>query len=643
MSPPRSSKRSPESTRCPSLPHFVLHTGDLTHLAKPDEFDAVAELLKEVKAGKVLYVPGEHDFDGDGNKEYLKRYGKGTTGTGWYSFDYDGVHFIGLVNVANAKSGSGDGGLGVIGKDQLEWLKKDVDGLKDSNPVVVFAHVPLWTVYEKWGWGTRDSEQALKILKRFGSLTVLNGHIHQVLRKVEGKVTFHTARSTAFPQSEPGKGSPGPIRDLPAEKLKAALGLSAVSYVENRRLTRHRGFHARMTNRTARSKRNSPQRFLSTFHGTGGTCSRRRSCNTYLPREGRCAMKKMKKWWLAAAVSLAVFAGFGAGIAKAQPSPPVRDIGGEVRGVFATRCAGCHGPDLAKPKGRFGYVLDLRRIAANPEMVIPATTDRVRAVDTRPGGRDAPDRLAARSAHAGAKGSHSGMDRRWCPGRFPRCLGFPSFSPIRTDDPSTHRDGPGGSVHPLAGQVSPATAPLPDCSCPGGWGRRDSVGVATKSDSVGISSILLMARGSCRDPDSGAGVAVRSGRERSGFASTLDGPPLARDERCRVAAHRSCLRRTRCPPRGTKSRRAASADVRGPHHRTHCPPRRSARTRRRLLHLLAQLTHPHFQVGMSTGKATGKATHQRLGQKGAAHVGQMVADRTPNSAHTNASVTRLTL
>src|ERR1700734_1106972 len=105
-------------------PAFVLHTGDLTHLAKPDEFDAVAELLKEVKAGKVLYVPGEHDFDGDGNQEYLKRYGKGTQGTGCYSFDHHGVHFIGLVNVANAKSGSGDGGLGVIGKDQLEWLEK---------------------------------------------------------------------------------------------------------------------------------------------------------------------------------------------------------------------------------------------------------------------------------------------------------------------------------------------------------------------------------------------------------------------------------------------------------------------------------------------------------------------------------------
>ena len=217
----------------PDPPAFVLHTGDLTHLAKPEEFDAVAELLKEVKTGKVLYVPGEHDFDGDGNKEYLSRYGKGTKGMGWYSFDHQGVHFIGLVNVAGAKSGSGDGGLGVIGADQLQWLAKDVAGLKDSVPVVVFAHVPLWMVYEKWGWGTRDAEQALKILKRFGSLTVLNGHIHQVIQKVEGKVTFHTARSTAFPQSEPGKGTPGPMRNLPAEKLKAALGLSAVSYVEN--------------------------------------------------------------------------------------------------------------------------------------------------------------------------------------------------------------------------------------------------------------------------------------------------------------------------------------------------------------------------------------------------------------------------
>lgn len=216
----------------PDAPAFVLHTGDLTHLAKPAEFDACAEILKGVKAERVLYVPGEHDFDGDGNAEYLKRYGKDTRGLGWHSFDFKGVHFVGLVNVANAKSGSGDGGLGVIGKDQLDWLKTDLAGLKDEVPVVVFAHVPLWALHEKWGWGTKDAEQALGLLKRFGSVTVLNGHVHQVLQKVEGTVTFHAARSTAFPQSEPGKGTPGPIRDLAADKLKATIGITAVSYVE---------------------------------------------------------------------------------------------------------------------------------------------------------------------------------------------------------------------------------------------------------------------------------------------------------------------------------------------------------------------------------------------------------------------------
>jgi 3',5'-cyclic AMP phosphodiesterase CpdA len=217
----------------PERPAFVLHTGDLTHSAIPGEFDAVAELLKEVKTGHLLFVPGEHDFDTDGNTEYLKRYGRGTTGNGWYSFDTQGVHFIGLVNVATSKSGSKDGGLGVIGREQLQWLQKDVAGLSDSTPIVVFAHVPLWTVYENWGWGTRDSAHALALLKRFGSLTVLNGHIHQVMQKVEGNVTFHTARSTAFPQSQPGKGTPGPMRNLPAEKLKSTLGLTAVTYVEN--------------------------------------------------------------------------------------------------------------------------------------------------------------------------------------------------------------------------------------------------------------------------------------------------------------------------------------------------------------------------------------------------------------------------
>src|SRR5262249_42517683 len=204
-------------------PAFVLHTGDLTHLAKAEEFDTVAQVLKGLKP-PVFYVPGEHDFDDDGNQLYRDRYGKGTSGSGWHSFDYQGAHFVGLVNVANSKSGSA-AGLGQIGGEQLQWLAKDLAGVSNDRPVVVFAHVPLWAVYEKWGWGTQDAQQALELLKRFASVTVLNGHIHQVMQKVEGKIAFHTARSTAFPQSEPGKGSPGPIRDIPAERLRSLLGL----------------------------------------------------------------------------------------------------------------------------------------------------------------------------------------------------------------------------------------------------------------------------------------------------------------------------------------------------------------------------------------------------------------------------------
>src|SRR5206468_8018911 len=163
----------------------------------------------------------------DDGKAYLDRYGKGTRGTGWHSYDHRGVHFVGLVNVANLQPG----GLGVLGPDQLEWLKKDLEGLGSSTPVVVYAHVPLWTVYPKWGWGTRDSEAALALLRRFGSVTVLNGHIHQVLQKTEGNVTFHTGRSTAFPQPQPGMAeSPGPIKNVPADRLRGMLGLAEVRY-----------------------------------------------------------------------------------------------------------------------------------------------------------------------------------------------------------------------------------------------------------------------------------------------------------------------------------------------------------------------------------------------------------------------------
>ena len=212
----------------PTAPEFMLHTGDISHLSKPEEFDTVNQILKAAKPQDVFYVPGEHDVLNDNGKQFLDRYGKGTKGSGWYSFDKKGVHFIGLVNVVNLKAG----GLGTLGHDQLEWLEDDVKHLKSSTPIVVFAHIPLWSVYPEWGWGTEDSAQALAYLKKFGSVTVLNGHIHQTLQKVEGKVTFHTAASTAFPQPAPGKAdSPGPMK-VPAEQLKSVLGITDVKYVQ---------------------------------------------------------------------------------------------------------------------------------------------------------------------------------------------------------------------------------------------------------------------------------------------------------------------------------------------------------------------------------------------------------------------------
>jgi 3',5'-cyclic-AMP phosphodiesterase len=213
-------------------PEFMLHTGDVSHLSRPEEFDTVDQILKSAPTKDVFYVPGEHDVLDDDGKQFRERYGKGSKGDGWYSFDKKGVHFIGLVNVMNLKAG----GLGTLGHEQLEWMEDDVKHLKHSTPIVVFAHIPLWTIYPEWGWGTEDSARALAYLKKFGSVSVLNGHIHQVMQKVEGNVTFHTAMSTAFPQPAPGSApSPGPMK-VPAEQLRSVLGITDVNYV--------RGHHA---------------------------------------------------------------------------------------------------------------------------------------------------------------------------------------------------------------------------------------------------------------------------------------------------------------------------------------------------------------------------------------------------------------
>jgi 3',5'-cyclic AMP phosphodiesterase CpdA len=215
----------------PARPDFLLHTGDITHLSRPDQFAVAAGLMQEsrVGRGKVCYVPGEHDVIGDNGAEFFRRFGERQQAGGWYSFDHRGVHFVGLINVLNLKAG----GLGHLGAEQLAWLKKDLAPLSPETPVLVFAHMPMWSLYPAWGWGTEDSLEAMGYLRRFGSVSVLNGHIHQIQQKVEGNITFYTARSTAYPQPAPGVGpAPGPLKTVAPGALHSYLGIRSVRHVQ---------------------------------------------------------------------------------------------------------------------------------------------------------------------------------------------------------------------------------------------------------------------------------------------------------------------------------------------------------------------------------------------------------------------------
>ncbi|MDB5735314.1 MAG: metallophosphoesterase [Alphaproteobacteria bacterium] len=209
----------------PVAPALTLHTGDITHLSRAAEFDTAMQLMGGLKAGELHTTPGEHDVTDGTGSEYFARFGKASAGRGYYSFDHQGVHFVALVNVMHFQAG----GLGAFGEDQLAWLKDDLAARTSSTPVVVFAHMPMWTIQESWGWGTADAEVALGYLRRFGSVTILNGHIHQIVQKVEGNITFHTARSTAYPQPAPGVGTgPGPLKVAPSE-LPGMLGMTSIT------------------------------------------------------------------------------------------------------------------------------------------------------------------------------------------------------------------------------------------------------------------------------------------------------------------------------------------------------------------------------------------------------------------------------
>ena len=210
----------------PKRPSMILHTGDVTHLSKPTEFDAAWQIMQGAKF-EAHYVPGEHDVIGDDGKQFFSRFAKEANPGGWYSFDQGGVHFVALNNVQNFEKSQAGG----FGTDQLEWLEKDLKGRSASAPIVVFTHVPMWPIYPQWGWATADAPQALSYLKRFGSVTVLNGHIHQIVQNIEGNVTYRTAMSTAFPQPAAGVGpAPGPLK-VPADKLRDVIGIREVTIV----------------------------------------------------------------------------------------------------------------------------------------------------------------------------------------------------------------------------------------------------------------------------------------------------------------------------------------------------------------------------------------------------------------------------
>lgn len=208
----------------PKRPSFVMHTGDLSHLAEPVEFDTVKQMMGTIKTGKTFYVPGEHDQLEGNLKDYGKLFGHGTVGRGWYSWDVHGIHFMALVNASSTEA------MGHLGQDQLDWIRKDVAGLSSETPIVVFAHIPLFAMYPKWGWSTDDATKALSYLRRFASVSVLNGHVHQVMTKVEGNITFHVARSTAYPQGAPGTvPNPGPIT-VPSNELHQSLGIMTAQW-----------------------------------------------------------------------------------------------------------------------------------------------------------------------------------------------------------------------------------------------------------------------------------------------------------------------------------------------------------------------------------------------------------------------------
>jgi 3',5'-cyclic AMP phosphodiesterase CpdA len=205
-------------------PDFVMHSGDLTHLSTAGQFDQVRQMMTTLYTDRVFTVPGEHDSIGDAGRAYRQTFGKGTLGDGWYSFDTHAVHFVALVNTLSLEK------LGHLGTEQIDFVRKDLAGLSSDTPIVVFSHIPLFAMYPQWGWSTDDALKVIALLRRFSSVTCLNGHVHQLFTKTDGNITFHSATTTAYPLPKPGRAPAPTPQVVPARQLKAALGIRTVGY-----------------------------------------------------------------------------------------------------------------------------------------------------------------------------------------------------------------------------------------------------------------------------------------------------------------------------------------------------------------------------------------------------------------------------
>ncbi len=220
----------------PAQPAFVVHTGDITHLSTAQQFDDARAILSKLRA-PLIALPGEHDVVGNDFNTYLAnfRIPRSTAG-GWASWNGNGVHYVVLLNVFNFEK------MGLLGSDQLSWLEKDLAGVSITTPVVVFTHVPLYALFPQWGWTTEDGTKALALLQRFDSVTVLNGHIHQIVTHQEGNIRFASADATAYPQPKPGTApKPGPVT-LPHGDLLRAIGYRTVEIDEGQLRLQDRAF-----------------------------------------------------------------------------------------------------------------------------------------------------------------------------------------------------------------------------------------------------------------------------------------------------------------------------------------------------------------------------------------------------------------